>query len=312
METQEQINKFYVYVYLDPRKPGSCTYGSYSFDYEPFYVGKGNGHRYKRHLEDFVLENDNNKLKTNKINKIIRETNNKPIIIKYKENLIENDAVNLEIDMIATIGRIDLKTGCLVNLTAGGEGMSGYKMKDSTKQLIREKHLGMKVSIETKEKMSKGTKKRWIEHGQEMREHWKDCVEKIWTEERRKEYSEKSKDEKNPNWNNRWSDKQKKHLSVIQKKKGKWLGDNNPSRKNPPRGNKNSNNIYIYTLFDKDSNKLIVSYSVKDIAEKYNVPFLGLKSSCIRGGIYKGLYRITRIKYKDENGNIITNINTSI
>ena len=38
-------NKFYVYVYLDPRKPGSFKFGEYEFDYEPFYVGKGKKNR---------------------------------------------------------------------------------------------------------------------------------------------------------------------------------------------------------------------------------------------------------------------------
>ena len=33
--------KYYVYIYIDPRKPGKFKYGEYEFDYEPFYIGKG-------------------------------------------------------------------------------------------------------------------------------------------------------------------------------------------------------------------------------------------------------------------------------
>ena len=33
--------KFYTYIYFDPRKVGPFMYGDLSFDYEPFYVGKG-------------------------------------------------------------------------------------------------------------------------------------------------------------------------------------------------------------------------------------------------------------------------------
>jgi len=34
---------FYVYIYLDPRKPGRYVYGDYCFLYEPFYVWKNIG-----------------------------------------------------------------------------------------------------------------------------------------------------------------------------------------------------------------------------------------------------------------------------
>ena len=82
------INQFYVYVYLDPRKPGKFKYGKYEFGYEPFYVGKGYNQRFKIHLKESKLNKDPNKLKVNKIRKIRKDTNKDPIIIKYKENLL--------------------------------------------------------------------------------------------------------------------------------------------------------------------------------------------------------------------------------
>ena len=167
-------NNFYVYVYLDPRKPGDYNYGEYHFDYEPFYVGKGKKYRLNVHMCNSV---NNNRMFKNKIKKIQVECNHEPIIIKYKENLSEQEALILESNIVKIIGRGDLKRGPLCNLTDGGEGVSGAKwkltnetikkrcgsnhwaygkpMRDETKRKQRESHIGYKRSKESIEKQIK-------------------------------------------------------------------------------------------------------------------------------------------------------------
>ncbi len=108
---------FYVYVYCDTRKPGSFIYGDLKFDYEPFYVGKGKGMRMYSHL--FLKEKNN--FKNRKIQKILNE-DLEPLILKIKENLSENEAFEIEKEIIKIIGRG--KLGPLTNLTSGGEGSS--------------------------------------------------------------------------------------------------------------------------------------------------------------------------------------------
>lgn len=153
-------NKYYIYVYLDPRKPGKYVYGEYKFDYEPFYVGFGYGNRYKQHLYPSYYNRDTNKLKVNKILKIIKKTNQNPTIIKYQEKLLEQEALNLETKMIKTIGRIDLKTGPLTNLTDGGESNSNRIISEKDRKNRSERITGNKnpnfggMSDESKLKMS--------------------------------------------------------------------------------------------------------------------------------------------------------------
>ncbi len=120
-------NKFYVYIYLDPRKAGNYQYGKYTFNYEPFYVGKGSGIRYKRHL---YYQKHYNPYFFRKINSIIKETNKNPIILIYQKNLNENEAFNLEMDLIKTIGR-----NALTNLTDGGEGVSGWAQNKTYEEM---------------------------------------------------------------------------------------------------------------------------------------------------------------------------------
>lgn len=124
-------NNFYVYIYLDPRKSGRFEYNEYCFLFEPFYVGKGRGKRWKK------ISDRSNYFKR-KINKI-KLLGLKPIIFKIEENLFGQKSLNLEIKLINEIGRKDLNNGPLVNLTDGGDGTSGYKFTEETKEIISQK-----------------------------------------------------------------------------------------------------------------------------------------------------------------------------
>lgn len=103
----------YVYIY---RKP----------DGTPFYVGKGSGSREIYHLNEArkINSKDKNLLKINTIRKILK-TGLEPTIQIIDSNLPENVAFDLEKFLIQEIGRVDLNTGPLTNLTDGGEGVSG-------------------------------------------------------------------------------------------------------------------------------------------------------------------------------------------
>jgi len=169
-------NDFYVYVYLDPRKPGIFIYDDYVFEYEPFYIGKGKNKRLLRHLKDNV-----NSYKKNKISKII-SCGLEPIIKKVKENLNEKLAFSLEIDLISLIGRVD-NGGVLVNMSDGGEGQSGFKHSQETKDKISdslktsEKHKSIMNSIEYRKKLSDalmGHKGSIFNHSEDVKRHLSD------------------------------------------------------------------------------------------------------------------------------------------
>ena len=53
------MEEFYVYIYLDPRKPGKYTYEDLCFLYEPFYIGKGKNNRIDGHLYESYNYNIN-------------------------------------------------------------------------------------------------------------------------------------------------------------------------------------------------------------------------------------------------------------
>jgi NUMOD3 motif len=133
------IMDYYVYEYLRT-------------DNTPYYVGKGCKSRWKSSDHNVPIP---------------------PIdrVRFVKTNLEEQQAKDLEIELIAKYGRKDLGTGILRNLTHGGDGSSGriatkemkQKIKEArARQIITEEtcekmrraHTGRVHSIETKQKMS--------------------------------------------------------------------------------------------------------------------------------------------------------------
>lgn len=113
---------FYVYQY-------SCPTTN-----TPFYIGKGKGNRSEHHVKIASKNPTPQKGKhfLNTIRKILRE-GKYPIITIIETNLTETQAYDLEKKLIIDIGRKDIKTGPLLNLTNGGEGgaISPNILKDS-------------------------------------------------------------------------------------------------------------------------------------------------------------------------------------
>jgi hypothetical protein len=181
-------NEFYVYIYLDPRKPGEYKYDEYSFNYEPFYVGKGKGNRMYDHINEV-----RDTYKNNKIQKILSEEYNlENYIIKIEDYMEEQDAFDLEIEMISLIGRLDLETGPLTNLTDGGEGSSGRLNTKETKEKISNSLKGHKVSEETRKKQSKIKKGKepWNKGKKNSQVAWNKGKKNIYSEETKKKMSE--------------------------------------------------------------------------------------------------------------------------
>jgi len=116
-------NDYYTYAYL--RKDGT-----------PYYIGKGRRYR--------AFDGANHAIKLPP----------KERIIFLKKNLTEEEAFKHEIYLIAVLGRKDLGTGILRNITDGGEGASGWVVSEETRKKFREQNLGRKKSEETRRKLS--------------------------------------------------------------------------------------------------------------------------------------------------------------
>ena len=69
-------------------------------------------------------------------------------------NISKENAIKIEVFLIKVFGRIDNNTGCLANLTDGGDGSYNCPKSTETKQKMKLSKLGKKHTEETKQKMS--------------------------------------------------------------------------------------------------------------------------------------------------------------
>jgi hypothetical protein len=115
---------FYVYLWL--RKDGT-----------PYYVGKGSKWR------AFVKH------------RVGRRPKGRILI---KEVFDEKEAFETEIFLIKLYGRKDLGTGCLRNMSLGGEGASGTIRSDETRRKISKSSKGRVLSEDTCRRISEAKK----------------------------------------------------------------------------------------------------------------------------------------------------------
>jgi hypothetical protein len=130
---------FYTYLWL--REDGT-----------PYYVGKGTGDR--------GFTNDQHR---------VRYPGKSYTIVQEFES--ESDAFEAEIFLISYYGRKDLGSGCLRNLTNGGDGCSGRignfiegrPVSLETRKKIADGNRGKVRNTVTVQQMSVGMKKKWAE-----------------------------------------------------------------------------------------------------------------------------------------------------
>lgn len=118
---------FYTYLWL--REDGT-----------PYYAGKGKDNR------GFVKEN----------HRCSPPAQNELVIVQEWPS--EEDAFEAEKFLIAYYGRRDLKTGCLRNLTDGGEGFSGLRFSEEHRRKLSVARKQRITSQATRVKMSASMK----------------------------------------------------------------------------------------------------------------------------------------------------------
>lgn len=115
------MQDFYVYMFLRKEDSEHGPAGS------PYYVGKGRGDRIN--------------CKQRRVKALPEQRH------KIAEDLTEDEAFSLEMELIQQYGRVDLDTGILRNLSDGGEGNSNRTMPQSWHDSHSERMLGNTIAV---------------------------------------------------------------------------------------------------------------------------------------------------------------------
>jgi hypothetical protein len=140
------MTQFYAYIYRDPSR-----------NFQPIYVGKGQGKRSHSHLNNRDKPHKKeNKSFMGRLRKM-KEIGIEPVIQIF--NCESEELAHLfEEEAIDKYGRIDLGKGSLFNHTNGGEGTSGRIASVETRQKMSIARKGKSPSPETRQKLSDANK----------------------------------------------------------------------------------------------------------------------------------------------------------
>lgn len=206
------MNDFYVYKFL--RKTSSIN-GSAG---TPYYIGKGRGKRAYQTWRDIPRPVD------------------RSLIEIICPDLSETDALQIEMLLIHLYGRINLSTGCLRNLTDGGEGAMGYKATPETKALLSRmrkgrvsNRKGSTASEETRRKMSLAkTGKKMSPEARMNNSRSKKGIPK--STEHRMNLSESKKGKKGTPWTEQQKIKMSESMKAVHASgRGRWVNRRNQS-----------------------------------------------------------------------------------
>ena len=153
--TNKKQMEYYTYAYL--REDGT-----------PYYIGKGKNRRAYQKYHSVNLPPTER-------------------ILFLKQNITEEEAFGHEKYMIAILGRKDLGTGILRNMTDGGEGTSG---------VLRSKEYRKKQSISQKERKTI--------HGMLGKKHTPEAIEKIKEKRSRQIFDKDTRIKMSEATKNRW------------------------------------------------------------------------------------------------------------
>jgi hypothetical protein len=200
------VNNYYTYSYL--REDGT-----------PYYIGKGK-----------------NKRAYSKSSRYVQVPKDKDRILFLKQNLTEDEAFKHEKYMIHVLGRKDLGTGILRNLTEGGEGSSGCIPSEDTRLKMRESQIGKTLSETHRKRI--GESRRGICHSEESKRKMSMAHKgKIISEETKKKMSGARLGEKNHFYGKQHSEETKRKMmdktisenhrkKISEANKGKiWIND---------------------------------------------------------------------------------------
>lgn len=139
---------------------------------EVFYIGIGSDSKgyYKRAKS--------HKYRNYYWNNIVNKTNYEIEILL--DDLDKSKAIEKEIEFISLYGRKDLGLGTLVNMTAGGDGLNGFKHSKEAKDKISNFQKNRVISEETKKKISESKigKKRGVIHTEESKKRISEAMKK--------------------------------------------------------------------------------------------------------------------------------------